>query len=281
MVDVVTSIDKIESILEKITKKSLKDIEIRKEEARYLVDLYYQVQKLRITTGNQINSSTDEEKERISIIKFFNNQCQTVENQIKMVLDVYTDRDEVGKWMKSNKGIGPVIAAGMLAHLDITKAKTAGAIWRFAGLDPTLEWGKGQKRPWNAKLKTLCWKAGQSFVKVSGNPDSLYGKLYKEKKEEYIRNNENGVYADRCKEILSKKKIDKSTDAYKAYSSGKLPPAHIQAMAERYAVKIFLSHLFDFWYRKHYKTEPPKPFAIAHLDHVHMIDPEVDWNGAE
>jgi hypothetical protein len=40
----------------------------------------------------------------------------------------------------SIKGIGPVIAAGLLANIDITKAPTAGHIWRFAGLDPSSKW---------------------------------------------------------------------------------------------------------------------------------------------
>jgi hypothetical protein len=32
------------------------------------------------------------------------------------------------------------LAAGLLAHIDITKAPTAGSIWRYAGLDPSIEW---------------------------------------------------------------------------------------------------------------------------------------------
>lgn len=269
------TIKDLDSELEKFTKRSLKDTNIGKDDARYLVDLYYQVQKLRISTSNQIRASERLTGESTEINNFFYNQFKIVEKQIVTILDVYTDRDEIGQWLKSIHGIGPVIASGLLAHLDITKAKTAGAFWRFAGLDPTVEWNKGEKRPWNARLKTLCWKAGQSFVKVSGNEKSLYGRLYREKKAEYTAKNENGGYAERCKDILSNKKFSKDTDAYKAYSVGKLPLGHIQAMAERYAVKIFLSHLFDFWYRKEYDKAPPVPFAIAHLDHVHIIDPEV------
>ena len=170
-------------------------------------------------------------------------------------------------------GIGPVIAAGLLAHIDIERAPTVGHIWNFAGLNPDQEWSKGQKRPWNAKLKTLCWKIGQSFVKVSNNDKDFYGKIYQERKAYESALNEAGEYAEQARAKLEKFKIGKDTESYKWYSEGKLPPAHIQQRAERYAVKLFLSHLHEIWYREHYGTEPPKPFAIAQLEHAHYISP--------
>ena len=56
------------------------------------------------------------------------------------------------------------ISAGLMANIDITKVQTAGQIQAFAGLDPTREWNKGEKRPYNARLKALCWKIGQCFI---------------------------------------------------------------------------------------------------------------------
>jgi len=128
-------------------------------------------------------------------------------------------------------------------------------------------------RPWNANLKTLMYLAGESFVKVSNKDGALYGNLYKQKKAIEIQKNEAGEFADQAKKKLEDNKIGKDTDAYKCYAEGKLPPAHIHARARRYAVKIFLSHLFDKMYRAHYNEAPPKPFAQAILGHVHMIEP--------
>jgi hypothetical protein len=160
----------------------------------------------------------------------------------------------------------------MLAHIDITRAPVAGSIWKFAGLDGTTEWGKGQKRPFNASLKTLCWKLGESFVKVSANPNDFYGQIYLQRKDLETERNEAGSYADSCAEILKKKNFSKSTDAYKAYITGKLPKGHIHARAKRYAVKLFLSHLHEVW-RKHEGLPVPDTYPIAHLGHVHKIDP--------
>ena len=242
-------------------------------EARYLVDSYYQIQEYRKKTNNQCRVLADgTENEPHETLAFFANNFEVLENNIKNVLDSYTKGHPVGQWLQSIMGIGPVISAGLLAHIDIKKVQTAGQVQAYAGLDPTREWKKGEKRPHNAKLKTLCWKIGQSFVKVSNNEKDFYGKLYKIRKEYESAKNEAGEYADQAAAKLEKFKIGKDTEAYKWYSIGKLPPAHIQQRAERYAVKIFLSHLFSVWYEYDRGEKPPKPYALAILNHAHEIE---------
>ena len=160
-----------------------------------------------------------------------------------------------------------------MAHIDITRAPTVGHIWRYAGYDPTCEWKRGEKRPWNASLKVLCWKAGESFVKVSGKEEAFYGQIYKKQKEKYVAKNLAGGFAETAAATLKKKTWGRDTIARAAYESGRLPDGHIHAMAKRYAVKLFLAHLHDRWFRLHFGTEPPKPYPIAYLDHVHYIAP--------
>lgn len=166
-----------------------------------------------------------------------------------------------------------MIAAGLLAHIDITKAPTVGHIWRFAGLDPTVTWAKGQKRPWNASLKVLAWKIGESFVKVSGHDSDFYGHLYLERKAREQAKNEAGAYAEQAAAMLTKKRFRDETGAKKAYESGKLPPGHIHARAKRWAVKLFLSHWHHVAYESHYGTLPPKPYILTiEGGHAHRID---------
>jgi hypothetical protein len=245
---------------------------LTKQEARYLVDTYYQIQEYRKATANQCRIM-DETEEPHEVLTWFLNNAESLESQIKAALNSYTDGDPIGRWCKSITGIGPVIAAGLLAYIDIEKCPTAGHIWSFAGLDPTKTWGKGEKRPWCAGLKVLCWKIGQSFVKVSNNDKDIYGHIYRERKAYEQANNDELAYADQAAGIIARKKIGHETEAYKAYSQGKLPPAHIEQRAERYATKIFLSHLHAVWYKHHYGEEPPKPFAVAILGHANIIDP--------
>ena len=144
------------------------------KEIRFLVDSYYQLQDYRKASNNQIRSidqGVDEAPPAHQTLDWLAAQLDTMENQIKRALDVYSMAHPIGPWVRSVYGIGPVIAAGLAAHIDNTKCPTVGHIWRFAGLDPTLKWEKGQKRPFNAQLKVLCWKAGQSFMKFSGQAE--------------------------------------------------------------------------------------------------------------
>ena len=243
-------------------------------EARFLVDSYYTMQAARIRAANQIRALT-KSGEPHDVLKWFAIENRVLEESIKMALDLYSGSHPIGRRMRTVIGIGPVIAAGLLAHIDITRAKTAGAIWRYAGLDPTSEWKKGAKRPFNASLKTLCWKLGESFVKVSGNEKSMYGRLYRERKEIELAKNEAGDFADQAKAKLEKFKIGKTTDAYKAYSIGKLPPAHVHARAKRVAVKMFLSHLHEIWYEIETGEKAPIPYIMTFANHTHKLEP--DW----
>ena len=246
-------------------------------EARYLVDAYYLWQEQRKRSDNQVRA-LQEGEEPSDVIAWAANLANRFEGRIKTLLDSYSDGSPVGRWSKSIVGIGPVIAAGLLAHIDIEKAPTVGHIWRFAGLDPTVSWERGQKRPWNAELKTLCWKAGESFVKVSGRDEDVYGHIYVERKLLETERNDRGEFAEQAERKLATTKIGKATDAYKAYSAGKLPPAHLHARAKRYAVKLFLAHWHHVAFEVRYGTAPPKPYIIEHGGHTHYLAPPL-WEG--
>jgi hypothetical protein len=247
-------------------------ISLGDDEVRFMVSNYYQMQDNRIRNNNQVRA-TQESGEPNLLLSWLAEQNSTLEQQVKRALDKYTQNHKVGTWMRSHLGIGPVISAGILAHIDIHKAPTAGHIWSYAGLVDGVKWEKGQKRPWNAELKKLCFLLGESFVKVSGKEDAFYGKIYAERKKMETEKNERFEYKDQAARILATKNIGNDTDAYKAYIQGKLPPAHIHRRACRYATKFFLSHLHHAWYRIEFDRDPPKPFVIEHLGHAHVIRP--------
>ncbi len=243
-------------------------------EVRFLVDYYYQMQKNRIRSYLQAGKASEGEEPGL-VLAWVMDNSKKLESNIQKVLDAHTDANEVGRWSKSITGIGPVISAGLLAHINIEKAPTVGHIWRFAGLDPSLPKvsQKGEARPWNTRLKTLCWKIGESFVKVSNHQNDIYGHIYAERKALEQARNERGDFADQAREKLDQFRIGKDTDAYKFYSQGQLPPAHIHSRAKRYAVKIFLAHWHHVAYETAYGTPPPKPYIIEHGGHTHYIAP--------
>lgn len=295
--------------LRKDTRAAAADISDR--EARYLVDAYYTLQDHRIEAQNQVRA-LDASEEPNDVIKWLFGQHKVLEDQLSKALDTYSGANEAGAWARSITGVGPIIAAGLLAHIDITKAPTVGHIWRFAGLDPTVQWNKGEKRPWNAALKVLCFKVGESFVKVSGRayetadvgegtvvderaaegestevhdrpgrvllpdpavPIDLYAWLYARRKLEETAKNAAGAFADQAAETLERKRIGKDTEAFKAYSQGRLPAARIHARARRYAVKLFLAHFHHVLYVLEYEKDPPMPYVITHLGHTDYMGP--------
>ena len=275
-------------------------------EARYLVDTYYTIQKARIRNVLQAKGldrdakKQGNEPEPHEAIDRFAADFSIQEENIKRVLGYYVETHELAWFFENTLGVGPVLAAGLLAHINIKRCPTVGHIWSFAGLNPSVVWDKGQKRPWNTNLKTICWKIGDSFVKLSGRQDSFYSQLYKQRKEQEWRKNLAGAYVEEAQRSMEKKKYGKSTDQYAWYmgqcspekaraalEEGKSPtaagckddsgvpmlsPAHIDARARRYAVKIFLSHLHECWYRQEFGENPPKPFAIS-KGHAHYMPP--------
>ncbi len=254
-------------------RKDIRDasIQLSPTEIRYLVDAYYQMQDDRKRDANQVLALTNS-AEPHAVIGWLQAQHALLEGELKKVLDAWSSGHPVGRWSKSIVGIGPVISSGLLANIDIEQAPTAGHIWRFAGLDPTSSWEKGQKRPWNARLKVICWHIGMSLMRTHNHPQSFYGPLYEERKAYEQTRNDAGELAEQARAKLERYKIGKDTEAYKAYSQGKLPALHIDARARRWVTKLFLAHFHQRLYEHHYGKEPPLPYVLTLPNHAHRIE---------
>jgi hypothetical protein len=248
-------------------------------QARYLVDSYYQIQQFRIEAAGQHRAAAAATPaEPSEFTDWIKTNMARLEASIAAALNVYTDTHLPGRWAKSQRGIGAVLAAGLLAHIrakspDGQPYRTVGTLWRYAGLDPTQKWEKKRRRPWNARLKVICWKLGESFVKQSGHDECFYGKLYLARKAIEIERNEAGQYAEQAALMLREKDFGEDTIALAAYRSGKLPPAHLHARAKRYAVKLFLSHYHHVLYETEFGEAPPKPYVIAIEGHADYLAP--------
>jgi hypothetical protein len=318
------TVAEIEAI-DKLTK-DLKEAaaEMGPHEIRYLVDGYYALQEYRKASGNQLRAAK-EAGEPASILEWIFKQSDKLEVRIKMALDKWTDAQAAGKWLKSLVGIGPVLSAGLLANIEIEKAPTAGHIWSFAGLDPSVKWlgregaqkvvaeivGKKKltaehieqisrkihvrssrltkdatkdgklkrdlliksiaKRPWNASLKTLCWKIGDCMVKFHNDPKCFYGHLYAKRKTREVEGNNSGKFKDLAARTLKEKNF-RDKDTIKTYESGKLPDGRIDLRARRWAVKILLSHLHEVLYWTKLGKKPPVPYAFTKSEHTHYIE---------
>jgi len=312
--------------------KQLLDADLRQaartmspKEARYNVDLFYQTQGIRKRIREQVRSmDKDIPPEPHQMLDNLFTNSGRLERRIFQSMDAYTDGRLAGRWAKSNYGIGPVLAGGLTAHVDITKAPTVGHIWRFAGLDPTVEWlgtvkaenvvkeicgtdgwarravtdeelaqvanevnrklsnirslaedketglitpkslaAATAKRPYSNNLHVLCWKMGDCFFKFHRQPACFYGHILADRWDLEKQRNEAFMFREQAEKKLETTNLGQNTDAYKAYSQGKLPASRILLRAQRYAVKIFLTHFHYVEYLDHYGVEPPKPYVLT------------------
>jgi len=137
-----------------------------------------------------------------------------MENDVKKELGgVINEWPVWTKWLKNIKGIGPVTAAGIWAHVDIRIASTVSKLWHFAGhhlisvceacgieiaagqgvcpkcgekptaaVLPHLK--KGERRSWNRRLQTIVWNGGESIVRTKGGYRDIYDQFKAEELED-------------------------------------------------------------------------------------------------
>src|SRR5215831_9669019 len=113
-------------------------------ELRLLVSSYYLAQEMRKRLDMQLRHLGD--KQLLDISKRGPDIFAGYEGDIHKKFSEILADDPLAQWLQAQRGIGPVISAGLLAHIDIELAPTVGHIWRFAGLDPSMKWEKGEKR---------------------------------------------------------------------------------------------------------------------------------------
>lgn len=389
---------------------------------RFLVDQYYQSQKFRITAENQVRSviqgydMNSGETHPLFIQRTLKN-ARVQEELNKKYLHIATDQVTICKWMRSIKGIGPVIAASLYAAFDITKVQYATEFLSYAGLNDnnnkwlgkagakklmssalsyrkgiydsiedaiicllkntninksitdickelkkiinkglsvndflstmcgvdvlsTLElyganpaylqefvlyknntkradnilyayvanvtgrkitlvekganvnWSKKKnhpeevsvddlesylaKPPYNTQLKTCCYNIAACFVR-NKNRGSLYGEIYDKRLAEETVSNDSLKYKDQAYQLLKEKKYD-DNKTRSCLEQGKLSSGHIDMRARRYAVKLFISHVFEAMYFLEYRKEPPQHYILAIGGHHDYIPPEVDYH---
>ncbi len=276
---------------------------ITQEEARMLVGMYYSIQKFRMAAGAKVSAHTNRQDiigpQEMAFLKARKEDLYQAEKNTAKGLKAFAEGEALGRWSMSNVGLGPVNTAGLLAHIDFSTCcckvyegvprkdrpghkcdglATAGAIYKFAGLidKKHLPWTKGQKRPYNAQLKKLCFLIGESFKRTSKLPDAFYGRLYARRKEQEVRRNDAGMYKELAYERLAlakEKKYNISPEQKETWGSGRLQAVGLDLRAMRYAVQIFLSHYHAIG-RKLLGLPVVAPWVMVHSkQRAHYIHP--------
>lgn len=200
------------------------------------------MQRHRIQMGNRAAATERGDSTAPSDLAiYFDKRFQGIEDELSGLIASAVKEHEMWPFFDRVKGIGPGLAGSLLAMIDIEKAPTVSALWKYAGQaviedkegNPIADRPiSGQKLGYNKGLKKTCYLISTSFLR-GGSP---YRREYDEAKEYYQRNRPTWS------------------------------PGHIDMAARRRMVKLFLSHLWVEW-RTIRGLDVREPYVFTVLGH--------------
>lgn len=178
------------------------------------------------------------------------------ERQARESLAAFAQAHPVGRWLCAERGIGALLAAALLAHLDITRASSYRSFWRYAGLTPDAVYRTGRANGWSRELRRICYLLGECLMRARHHEESHYGPLYDAYKAQEIARNARGDYEPIAIRKVASWRSHGVSEAYSVYVSGHLPPGHLHARARRRMVKDVLADLYYLLYWHTYGHVP-------------------------
>ncbi len=209
-------------------------------ELRTLVDLRDRtLQKARIAFSNRVSAIErgvdDGNKE---LVKRWQQRFQELETACDQDIAILTKDTLIIQDMRQLKGIGNLLAAKLVSLIDINRADTVSALWRYCGyacIDGQRERPtKGEKLHYNTRAKTTCYLIATSFMRC-GSP---YREIY-----------------DKAKEFYESNRLDWTK-------------SHIHQASMRKMIKIFLAHLWEHW-RLLEGLSAESPYILLKPEHTH------------
>lgn len=170
------------------------------------------------------------------------------------------------------KGIGPVLAASLLAYADPRgmRSDKLSSYSRFCGLDPTADRPRpGERLPYSRWANRTYYLCSDQFVR---QPGSYYGEVYRPWKAEYERRNEAGMYEELAGQELRSRNWRRDTESRRAYEQGRLPRGRIDLRARRQAAKLFAAHVWEA-IRTRAGLPCREPWIVATDGHHEFIPP--------
>lgn len=226
---------------------------------RALVDLRdCQIQKTRIQFSNRVSAiekGNDSDKQ-IDVVRKWKKTFKEHEKELDKDIAKSVKEYPIFEYVVKIRGIGPMLAARMIAMIDIKRAVHMSCLWRYAGHSVDTETGKrernkkGEKSHDNKRLKSTMYNVAISLLKSK----SHYSQVYYNAKHYYEqgRNANSPFILDKAKEMVGKtvksrgknKKLENVEEAaeYLAWSKGHIHMASLSKM-----IKIFLCHLWETW----------------------------------
>lgn len=215
---------------------------------RALVDLRDRaIQKSRIAFSNRVSAlesgADNGHAATLELMQRWKDKFQELEKEVDKDIARLAKDLPIIQHMIEVKGVGPLLSAKVVSMIDIERASTVSALWRYCGYavinGEREKLTKGEKSHYNIRLKTTCYLVASSFLK-SGSP---YRDVY-----------------DSAREYYEVKQLD--------WTKG-----HKHNAAMRKMTKMWLSHLWTTW-RTIEGLPVTDPYVQDKLGHDHIISPQ-------
>lgn len=169
-------------------------------------------------------------------------KAKTAECEIAQILTIHAQKDKVADWASRITGVGAVLACGVVAYLG--DVKSINELYSLAGFIPRNRYNNSE---YSVELKRISCRIAENFVSTADNRHDVYGHIYKYRRDFETDKNNRLEYKEQADSVLEKNNHNPASKNFKWHMQGKLSPAHINMRARRYAVKIFLQHLFSVY----------------------------------
>lgn len=221
---------------------------------------FYDLQKMRIQSGNRSATDTVEldDSDQAFTDKMSDGLKELEKQNLKEIKRLLKGDPIYEGWLLHQKGCGPTLSAVILSSFDITRADTPSKFWAFAGLAVDSKTGRAQRRVKGEKAKFDPWLKSKMVGVLADcliKANSPWRKLY----DDYKLRKENQLVdcmlckgTGRVKDNREESKTKgKEIVCYNCDGTLKAPwgtgKAHRHAAARRYMVKMFLAELWVFW----------------------------------
>jgi hypothetical protein len=231
----------------------------------------------------KLNNNCDQHEGLYDIYSCGRKDISGILHKIDSQLLNYVNQSTVGKWLMQIKGMNTHIAASLITYFDVTDKECAAQFISYAGLDGKKPHGDIGKVIYELKHNFInpnhiTWTPNTELLKVLDKKNSKSNTDNTEKEQPVYKGitwpaHVTGIGRNHLKlsdsyyyELSLKKRDELINDGVEL--------ATAVLRAERYMMKVFVSHLFEEMYREEYDGQ--LPYRYNDSDNL-IIEPEVPY----
>ncbi len=244
----------------------------------FLVKTQLSIEKLRVAVQVR-NTHLAKRNRRDSTTSELEGELQNLEKFIDDKVAVQVDLHPAEPWFSQINGVGRENIAKIIGLIDIEKAPYISSLWKWAGMHvvdgKSPQRRKGQKIEYNSQLRTMCWRLAKAIMRAQSGPtekvparkEGKYYQYYIGEKDKYHK-----TFLQKGYKIVPSSELPKDKKGDKYEPEGVISKGHLDNMAKRKMIKLFLAHLWEVW-KTALGLPITKPYILKYGEHHHYYSP--------